>query len=231
MLYSSLKDFLYELKQNCLLIARHGETDWNTLGFIQGQQDRPLSPKGFQQRKNLFFHLQSLPLAKIYTSALERTIQTAQPLSEEKKIPITIVPELNEVKLGVFEGEHKIDFSDNYSAELYKEFLQDEINVVLPGGGENLKTVYDRIQNPLQEILRSVAQEGHVLVVAHRNINKMLVKNLLGLGFQAGYRVEHKNNWLYIYATQHHEIYLMKIKNPVGDVEIFPGYEEIDQKA
>jgi broad specificity phosphatase PhoE len=228
MIYPSLKNFLYKLRQNCLLLARHGETDWNALQLIQGQQDRPLSLKGFMQRKNLFFHLQSLPLAKIYTSALQRTIQTAQPLSDEKKIPITIIPDLNEVKLGVFEGEHKIDFSDDYSAKLYKNFLRDEINVALPGGGENLKTVHARIQKPLQEILRSVAQKGHVIVVAHRNINKMLIKNLLGLDYEAGYRVEHRNNWLYIFAPQRREIYLMKIKSPIGDVEIIPGYEEID---
>ena len=228
MTYPSLKEFLYKLRQNCLLLARHGETDWNALQLIQGQQDRPLSFKGFMQRKNLFFHLQSLPLVKIYTSALQRTIQTAQPLSDEKQIPITIVPDLNEVKLGVFEGEHKIDFSDDYSAKLYKNFLRDEINVTLPGGGENLKTVHARIQKPLQEILRSVAQKGHVIVVAHRNINKMLIKSLLGLDYESGYRVEHRNDWLYIFAPQHRQIYLMKIKSPVGDVEIISGYEEID---
>ncbi len=228
MTYPSLKEFLYKLRQNCLLLARHGETDWNAMQLIQGQQDRPLSFKGFMQRKNLFFHLQSLPLVKIYTSALQRTIQTAQPLSDEKKIPLTIFPDLNEVKLGVFEGEHKIDFSDDYSAKLYKNFLRDEINVTLPGGGENLKTVHARIQKPLQEILRSVAQKGHVIVVAHRNINKMLIKSLLGLDYESGYRVEHRNDWLYIFAPQHRQIYLMKIKSPVGDVEIISGYEEID---
>ncbi len=228
MIYSSLHNFLDTLQQNCLLLARHGETDWNALGLIQGQQNRPLSPKGFQQSKNLFFHLQPVALVKIYTSALQRTLQTAQPLIEEKKIPLKIMPALNEAKLGVFEGEHKINFSDDYSKKMYGEFLQDEINVALPGGGENLKAVYARIQNPLQEILRSVAQDGHVLVVAHRNVNKMLMMSLLGLDFKAGYRVEHRNNWLYIFAPQSKEVYLLKIKSPIGEVEIISGYEEID---
>ncbi len=228
MIYSSLQNFLDTLQQNCLLLARHGETDWNALGLIQGQQDRPLSPKGFQQRKCLFFHLQPVPLAKIYTSALQRTLQTAQPLSEEKKIPISIIPELNEAKLGVFEGEHKVNFSDEYSRKIYEAFLRDEVNIILPGGGENLKAVHARIQNPLQEILRSVAQDGHVLVVAHRNVNKMLVQSLRGLSFEAGYRVEQRNNWLYIFAPQSKDIYLLKIKSPVGAVEIISGYEEID---
>ncbi len=214
MIYPSLADFLKGLQQNCLLLARHGETDWNTMGLIQGQQDRPLSPKGFQQRKNLFFHLQAVPLVKIYCSSLQRTLQTAQPLSEENEIPIITVPELNEAKLGVFEGEHAVNFSD-------------EINISLPGGGENLRVVYARIQKPLQKITHSVAQDGHVLVVAHRNVNKMLVQSLLGLDFKAGYRVEHLNHWLYIFAIQSNEIYLMKIKSPADEVEIISGYGEI----
>jgi len=228
MIYPSLTDFLDGLQQNCLLLARHGETDWNALRLIQGQQDRPLSPKGFHQRKNLFFHLTTVPLANIYCSSLQRTIQTALPLSEEKDIPIITVPELNEAKLGVFEGEHNVNFSDEHSRIMYETFLKDEINVILPGGGENLKAVHARIQKPFREISHSVAQDGHVLVVAHRNVNKMLVQSLLGLDFEAGYRVEHLHHWLYIFAFQSNEIYLMKINSPIGKVEIISGYGEID---
>ncbi len=227
MIVPSLTDFLKGLQQNCLLLARHGETDWNAMGLIQGQQDRPLSPKGFQQRKNLFFHLQTVPLVKIYCSSLQRTLQTAQPLSEENEIPIITVPELNEAKLGVFEGEHAVNFSDEQSRMMYETFLNDEINISLPGGGENLRVVYARIQKPLQKITHSVAQDGHVLVVAHRNVNKMLVQSLLGLDFKAGYRVEHLNHWLYIFAIQSNEIYLMKIESPADEVEIISGYGEI----
>jgi len=228
MIYPSLKHFLATLKQNCLLLARHGETDWNALGLIQGQQDRPLSPKGFKQRKDLFFQLQPVPLANIYSSTLQRAIHTVQPLCEEKKISLITVPELNEAKLGIFEGEHKVNFSENHSRLMYEAFLQDEINVILPGGGENLKAIHARIQKPLQEILDSVSRHGHVLVVAHRNINKMLVQSFLDLDFDAGYRVEHCNNWLYIFAPKSHSIYLMKIESSVGEVKITQGYEEID---
>ena len=226
--YPSLTDFLNQLQQNCLLLARHGETDWNAMGLIQGQQDRPLSPKGFQQRKNLFFHLQTVPLVKIYCSSLQRSLQTARPLSEENEIPIIPVAELDEAKLGVFEGEHKVNFSDDHSRIMYESFLKDEINIILPGGGENLRDVHARIQKPLQQITHAVAEQGHVLVVAHRNVNKMLVQSLLGLDFEAGYRVEHRNHWLYIFACQSNQIYLMEIKSLADGVEIISGYREID---
>ena len=105
MIYPSLTDFLNELQQNCLLLARHGETDWNAMGLIQGQQDRPLSPKGYQQRKNLFFHLQAVPLVKIYCSSLQRSLQTARPLSVENQIPITTVAELDEATFHAGDGQ------------------------------------------------------------------------------------------------------------------------------
>ena len=127
----SLQTFLTELNEGCLLLARHGETDWNAMKIIQGQQDRPLNFTGFRQRKNLFFLLDSIPLNRIYCSTLERTIQTAKPISIEKNIQLEKRAELNEVKLGIFEGQHKEEFSDEFSRECYQTFLDDEVNVAL----------------------------------------------------------------------------------------------------
>lgn len=197
------------------------------MNLIQGQQDRPLSPKGFVQRKNLFFLLQSIPLSRIFTSTLQRTIQTALPISEARLIPLEFLTELNEAKLGVFEGENKSDFSDDFSRKMYQSFLDDEINVVLPGGGENLKMVNKRIRTPLSKILAAVKSTGNCLVVAHRNVNKMIVKNLLGLSIEEGYRVEHQHNCLYIYSPEKEKIFFAKI-TPSGDIiKIAHGYEKI----
>ena len=99
MLYPSIQHFLSTLQENCLLLARHGETDWNSLGLVQGQQDRPLSPIGYRQRKNLFFRLFAVPIHHIFTSSLQRTIETALPISEEKGIAIEKIDSFNEAKL------------------------------------------------------------------------------------------------------------------------------------
>ena len=226
--YSSLQEFLDSLQENCLLLARHGESDWNSIGLIQGQQDRPLSPAGYNQRKNLFSLLQPVTLARIFTSALQRTIQTALPISEEKKIPLERMPALNEEKLGVFEGENKTFFSDDFSKKMYQSFLDDEINVILPGGGENLKMVDMRIAQPVSILLDAVESSGHTLVVGHRNVNKMIIRNLLELSFDEGYQVEHKHNNLYVYAPKIRKIFFTRIGNPGKIIEIEPGYKKID---
>lgn len=225
--YASLHEFLIELDENCLLLARHGETDWNAMNIIQGQQDRPLNFTGFEQRKNLFLLLNTIPLNRIVCSALQRTIQTAMPISIEKNIPLEQHSELNEVKLGIFEGLHKEEFSDEFSRKTYQAFLKDEINVVLPGGGESLIMVDKRVQPLVGDIIDTVVSSGHVLVVGHRNVNKMIVKNLLGLSLECGYEVEHGNSWLYLFAPKKAEIFLIKIPAPDEAIQVQAGYEKI----
>jgi broad specificity phosphatase PhoE len=222
--HQSVNSFLEELQENCLLLARHGETDWNAQGLIQGQQDRPLSAVGYRQRKVLFFRLRSVALARIFTSGLERAIQTALPLNAELGLSQEVLPALNEARLGVFEGESKTEFADELSARLYAEFLEDEVNVVLPGGGENLWQLDARIQEPLKLILESL-HKGHVLVVSHRNVAKMMIRNLLGLSFEQAQHVEQKNHWLYIFAPRGRKIFLVKLNDATEPLVIRPGYE------
>ena len=226
--YPSLHDFFTELSENCLLLARHGETDWNAMKIIQGQQDRPLNFAGFEQRKNLFFLLNPISLNRIVCSTLQRTIQTAMPISVEKDLQLERRSEIDEVKLGIFEGQHKEEFSDEFSRNCYQSFLHDEVNVALPGGGESLIMVDKRVRGLIENIIHTVANSGHVLVVGHRNVNKMIVKNLLGLSLEQGYEVEHKNTWLYLFAPIKAEIFLIKIPAPQAPIEVQSGYEKIE---
>ena len=226
--YPSLQDFLTELDENCLLLARHGETDWNAMKIIQGQQDRPLNSIGFEQRKNLFFALSQVSLNRIVCSTLQRAIQTATPISIEKNMKLEINSALNEVKLGIFEGQHKEEFSDEFSRNCYQAFLNNEVNVALPGGGESLVMVDKRVQLLVGNVIDTVVSSGHVLVVGHRNVNKMIIKNLLDLSLEEGYEVEHENSWLYLFAPKKVEIFLIKIPAPQEAIQVLPGYQKIE---
>ena len=225
--YPTLNAFLAELDESCLLLARHGETDWNARGIIQGQQDRPLSLKGFEQRKNLFYLLNPITLGRILCSQLQRTVQTALPLSVESGLPLEQKVELNEAKLGIFEGQFKDEFADEFSRATYQAFLDDEINRILPGGGENLKMVDGRISGLIATIVAGVVDSGHTLIVGHRNVNKMIVRNLLDLNFEQGYQVEHKNDWLYLFAPERGEMFLIEVPSPTEPILVRCGYETI----
>ena len=227
--FDNLQAFLLRLNESCLLMARHGETDWNAGNLIQGQQDRPLSPLGYQQRKDLFYMLLDVPIVHIYTSQLQRAIETAPPISEEKQITLQSFQALNEAKLGVFEGEHKVYFADAYSKQIYTDFLRDEVNIALPGGGENLKMVYERIKSDVDQIVNEIADSGHSLVVTHRNVSKMIIKHLLDLSFAEGFGLEHKNDWLYIFGAESRQLFVTDIPSPGNKIRIQVGIKaEID---
>ncbi len=150
------------------------------------------------------------------------------PLSVEKNIPLEERPELNEAKLGIFEGENKEEFSDEFSKKCYQKFLNDEVNVILPGGGENLKMVDERVRGLIASTLKLLETSGHTLMVGHRNVNKMIIRNLMDLSFEEGYEVEHKNAWLYIYAPKKAEIFLIHVPSPQEPIEVLSGYEKIE---
>lgn len=225
--YSSLQDLLDDLDENCLFLARHGETDWNANKIIQGQQDRPLTVRGFEQRKNLFFLLNPISLERIVCSTLQRTIQTATPLSLEKNLALEMKAELNEVKLGVFEGQHKEDFSDDFSRDCYQAFLEDEVNVVLPGGGESLVMVDKRVRLLAEDLRNGVISSGNALMVGHRNVNKMVFKNLLGLTLEEGFQIEQANDWLYIYAPRQSRVFLTTIPSPGEPLQVHTGFKYV----
>ena len=133
-------------------------------------------------------------------------------------------PELNEVGLGVFEGQHEGDFFDDFSRTCYQSFLDDEVNVALPGGGESLKMVDSRVRPVVASCIDSVMNTGHVLIVGHRNINKMIIKNLMSLSLEEGYLVEHENSWLYLFAPQTSGVYMVDIPSPQEPIQVYFGY-------
>ena len=84
-----------------------------------------------------------------------------------------------------------------------------------------------RIRVVVEDVIDTVENSGHVLVVGHRNINKMIIKNLLNLSLDEGYEVEHKNSWLYLFAPKKAELFLIAIPAPQDAIQVQQGYEKL----
>ena len=87
-----------------LLLVRHGETDWNAEGRLQGHTDRPLNEYGRRQARRLADELAGEELAAIYSSDLLRARETAEILGERLGLPVVLEPELREKNWGNWEG-------------------------------------------------------------------------------------------------------------------------------
>ena len=87
-----------------LLLVRHGETDWNAEGKLQGHTDRPLNDYGRRQARALAERLAGEEIEAVYSSDLSRARETAEILGEQLGLPVAVDSDLREKNWGNWEG-------------------------------------------------------------------------------------------------------------------------------
>ena len=87
-----------------ILLVRHGETDWNATGRIQGHNDTPLNAAGRQQALRAAQRLALQPVRGLYSSDLARAYETAMIIGEPLGLTVVTSPRLRERRYGAWEG-------------------------------------------------------------------------------------------------------------------------------
>jgi broad specificity phosphatase PhoE len=158
-----------------LLLVRHGETDWNADGRLQGQTDRPLSDFGRTQARRLADELAEEQLAAIYSSDLARARETAEIVGERLGLPVTLDPDLREKDWGTWEGLTAVE--------------RDRVEFV----GESTEAHQERILRALRRISELHPAGGDVLVVTHGGSMRRVQTAALGMALPV---VENCGRWL-----------------------------------
>lgn len=143
---------------------------------MTGQLNPGLSPTGVQQSRALAAFLADQDLAAIYTSALQRTIDTAQPTATAKHLSIEALAALNEIGMGVLEGRYR-DERDPQAQAIWEQWRADVWQSSVPGG-ERFEQLAERVGQVLQTIVQR-HQGQSVLMVGHRATNRVLLGSLL----------------------------------------------------
>lgn len=143
-----------------IYLIRHGETEWNRIGRIQGQLDVGLNEEGIMQAKKLSLKFKNIPLSTIYSSDLARARQTAEEIARVCDSLVISCPDLRERYYGTWEGK-------TYQ-EIKEQFPGVEVGQVVGGkyGIETFESMQDRAQKMLFTIAESHLGE-HVAVVSH----------------------------------------------------------------
>lgn len=97
-----------------ILLARHGETDWNRENRFQGHADPPLNRLGRGQAAELAAALAEEELAAVYSSPLQRALQTAQVVAEPHRLSPVTLDGLREVDVGSWEGLTRAEVERRY---------------------------------------------------------------------------------------------------------------------
>ncbi len=142
-----------------VILARHGESELSVVGTVNGDPAIAcaLTPTGEEQARRLGERLADVEIDLCVTSQFERVRETADLALAGRDIPRLILPELNDVRFGSFEGRTLADYREWAAAN--------EPTVEAPGGGESRSGTVARYVRAYRTIL--ARPEGTVLVVAH----------------------------------------------------------------
>lgn len=148
-----------------LLLARHGQTDWNLEGRYQGRSDVPLNAAGREQAARLAAALSSRRLDAVYSSTLSRCLDTARALAQRQGLEVCPDPRLNEIDQGEWEGVVATRIAETYP-DLFRRWSEDP-RTVRPPGGESIRQVHDRVISAIEEIV-GTHPGGTVCLVTHK---------------------------------------------------------------
>jgi probable phosphomutase (TIGR03848 family) len=159
-----------------LLLIRHALNDWADKKLAGWTPGVSLNAEGCAQVEALVKRLADVPLAAIYSSPLERTMETAQPVAEDHGLTVQVREGLGEIRFGEWTGRSL--------EELRKEPLWPIIQVYPSGarfpGGESLREAQARLVAEIDTIIGNHDKET-VALFSHSDPIKMAVAHYLGL--------------------------------------------------
>lgn len=97
-----------------ILLVRHGETDWNAAGRIQGHSDTPLNAAGRLQARRAAQRLAREPIRALYSSDLARAFETATIIGVPLGLTVVVSPQLRERRYGEWEGLTSAEIQAHY---------------------------------------------------------------------------------------------------------------------
>jgi probable phosphoglycerate mutase len=159
-----------------LHFIRHGQTEFSRENLFCGTIDPPLTPAGRQMAEAIAASYAGLKWEAIYTSQLQRTIATAEPLARRTGLTIRGVAALGEIAYGEWEGKSQDEIAERFPAA-FQRWLDDPASHGTPGG-ETAFQVAARAM-PVIDQIREDHPQGNVLVVSHKATIRIIVCALL----------------------------------------------------
>ena len=148
-----------------IYLTRHGQTLWNIEKRLQGRGNSPLTEDGIERAKELRDRIKGMNIDVIYSSPIERALNTANIIKGDKNIEVITDDGLMEMCFGDYEGRR--------TDEVMKENPSGDIGLIMKGNtilsapnGENLAEVRDRVSKTMDRLIEENRGKT-ILIVAH----------------------------------------------------------------
>jgi len=156
-----------------LYLIRHGETDWNAEGRIQGHSDIELNERGLEQARCLAARMpEEGSFDAIYASPLRRAYRTAELVGHALKMPIVADARLLERSLGQLEGLTLAEIREKFP-DVHRAWHEGGVRPHIPGE-ESRESFVQRTRDFIRDV-RAQYATGRVLAITHGGTVNMLL--------------------------------------------------------
>jgi len=172
-----------------LFLVRHGQTESNRLNLVLGRDDVPLNERGLWQAERVARALAREPLAAVYSSPLQRALDTARAVAAPHDLAVQIEQGLIEMDIGEVDGLTLAEVGSRYPGLLKAWASEEGPDQPMPGG-ERLVDVQERAWAAVQDLAARHADET-VAAVAHNFVILTLLVRVLGIRLAQFRRLRH----------------------------------------
>lgn len=195
-----------------IYLTRHGETEFNRLGIVQGSGvDSALNDTGRKQAELFYKHYKDINFDSVYTSTLQRTYQSVERFIEEKKLPHTSFAGLDEIKWGIYEGKSSTPEQKRVYLEMVRHWQSGNLEHSIPGG-ENPLELQARQKPVLKHILEKT-NEQQILICMHGRAMRSFLCLMADERLSNMDRFHHRNLGLYIIEFENNKFKIIKENN------------------
>jgi len=182
-----------------MYIVRHGATDWNQSGRIQGHIDIPLNETGRVQARLVSLRLATFKATALFSSDLLRAYETAQIIGQATGLRVVQKPGLREINFGVWQGLSSLQIRER-DPEVYAARRANPYDVA-PAGAETWRHFYARAVQAVLEIL-AVIEAERLIVVTHGGVCTALGLRALGFDCTGKRTFDSQNCGIHTIAVQ-----------------------------
>ncbi len=151
-----------------IYLIRHGETDYNKAGRLQGVTDIPLNAYGIELAQKTAQAMEDIPFSMIFSSPLVRAYQTAEIIRGNRPVPIIRTEGLKEISFGEYEGLICRGEGYNIPDPDFPRFFENPESYQTPPGGESIPHLMARTSSFLKTVIQEPTyQDGILLMASH----------------------------------------------------------------
>jgi broad specificity phosphatase PhoE len=195
MYFWPLTNVIRILNSKNIYILRHGQTDFNKRGVVQGSGiDASLNDTGRKQAQAFYEAYKSIDFDNIYVSSLQRTHQTVSPFIKNG-YELNKMAGFNEINWGAYEGKSITLESNAYYSEMSEKWSNGEVHLPIEGGESPLQ-VQERIDEAMKVVM-AAEDEMNVLICMHGRAMRILLTSLLGYPLSSMDMFPHHNVGFY----------------------------------